>query len=65
MANSPNTITVTEIPRQIVEAEIELLIALLDTLDPDPETWKAPRDGRANGSGTNWHGWSAGDDRER
>ena len=27
----------TEIPRQIVEAEIEMLIDLLDKLDPEPD----------------------------
>lgn len=37
MADFPDSIPVTEIPRQIVEAEIELLIGLLDTLDPDPD----------------------------
>jgi hypothetical protein len=37
MADFPDSTTITEIPRQIVEAEIELLIGLLDTLDPDPD----------------------------
>lgn len=37
MADFPDSIPVTEISRPIVEAEIELLIALLDTLDPDPD----------------------------
>ena len=37
MADFPDSTTVTEIPRQIVEAEIEMLIDLLDTLDPDPD----------------------------
>jgi hypothetical protein len=37
MADFPDSTTVTEIPRQIVEAEIELLIGLLDTLDADPD----------------------------
>ena len=36
MADFPDSTPVTEISRPIVEAEIELLIALLDTLDPDP-----------------------------
>lgn len=38
MADFPDSTTITEIPRQIVEAEIELLIELLDTLDADPDT---------------------------
>ena len=33
MVDFPDSLPVTEIPRQIVEAEIELLIGLLDTLD--------------------------------
>ena len=37
MADFPDSIPVTKIPRQIVEAEIELLIGLLDSLDPDPD----------------------------
>ena len=65
MADSPNTTTMTEIPRQIVEAEIERLIGLLDVLDPDPdlestsdeEPWLgAPAGIHANGHGTNWEG---------
>ena len=73
MADFPDSIPVTEIPRQIVEAEIELLIELLDRLDHDPdlestadeEPWLgAPAGIFANGFGTNWQGWSAGDDRE-
>jgi hypothetical protein len=37
MADFPDSTPVPEIPRQVVEAEIELLIGLLDKLDPDPE----------------------------
>jgi hypothetical protein len=37
MADFPDSTPVTEIPRQVVEAEIELLIGLLDTLDPNPD----------------------------
>ena len=37
MADFPDSILVTEIPRQIVEAEIELLIGLLDELDANPD----------------------------
>lgn len=37
MANSLDTATMTEIPRQIVEAEIEMLIDLLDRLDANPD----------------------------
>lgn len=37
MADLSDSIPVTEISRPIVEAEIELLIGLLDTLDPDPD----------------------------
>lgn len=71
MADFPDSIPVTEIPRQIVEAEIELLIALLDTLDPDPdlestadeEPWLGAPDGvhRTNWSGLDCQG---NDDRE-
>lgn len=59
--------------RPVLESEIERLIDLLDTLDEDPdlertgdeEPWLgAPAGIQANGHGTNWHGWSAGDDRE-
>ena len=61
MADFPDSIPVTEIPRQIVEAEIELLIALLDKLDPDPdlestgdeEPWLGAPAGYVF---TNWHG---------
>jgi hypothetical protein len=37
MADSLDTTTMTEIPRQIVEAEIEMLIDLLDRLDANPD----------------------------
>ena len=37
MADFPDSTPVTEIPRQIVEAEIEMLIDLLDQLDADPD----------------------------
>jgi hypothetical protein len=36
MADFPDSTPIFEIPRQIVEAEIEMLIDLLDRLDPDP-----------------------------
>ena len=37
MADFPDSTPVTEIPRQVVEAEIELLISLLDILDPESD----------------------------
>jgi hypothetical protein len=37
MADLSDSIPVTEIPRQIVEAEIEMLIDLLDRLDANPD----------------------------
>ena len=71
MSDSPNTIPVTDIPRPIIEAEIERLIDLLDALDPDPdlestgdeEPWLGAPDGFVF---TNWHGLSpeGNDDRE-
>src|SRR5436190_16271592 len=71
MADFPDSTTLPEISRPIVEAEIERLIDLLDTLDPDPdlestadeEPWLGAPDARAG----SWFGPSAvccGDDRE-
>jgi hypothetical protein len=37
MADFPDSTALPEISRPIVEAEIERLIDLLDTLDPDPD----------------------------
>lgn len=64
-----------EAVRPFVEAEIERLIEILDTLEPDPdfeevdddEPWLgAPESRFRHGDGSNWHGVSpqANDDRE-
>ena len=37
MADSHDTTVLPEMPRPVIEAEIERLIGLLDTLDPDPD----------------------------
>ena len=71
MADFPDSTTLPEISRPIVEAEIERLIDLLDTLDPDPdlestgdeEPWLGAPDARTG----SWFGPNvvcSGDDRE-
>jgi hypothetical protein len=71
MADFPDSTTLPEVSRPFVEAEIERLIDLLDTLDPDPdlestadeEPWLGAPDARTG----SWFGSSVtdhGDDRE-
>jgi hypothetical protein len=71
MADFPDSTTLPEISRPFVEAEIERLIDLLDTLDPDPdlestadeEPWLGAPDARTG----SWFGprtACGGDDRE-
>ena len=71
MADFPDSTTLPEISRPIVEAEIERLIDLLDTLDPDPDLESTadeePWLGAPNARTGAWFGTYAadpGDDRE-
>jgi hypothetical protein len=71
MADFPDSTTLPEISRPFVEAEIERLIDLLDTLDPDPDLESTadeePWLGAPNARTGSWFGSSItdpGDDRE-